>query len=274
MLSVTTEKKVYYTLRLAAGMCFIGHGAFGVITKSIWANYFAVFGIGHNLAYTLMPWLGALDIFMGLSILIYPTRAITTWLILWGFTTALLRPLSGEPFAELIERAGNYGAPLVLLLLSGIPRKKADWFAEIHPNKPSDTQSDKYIILCLRSVVFLLLLGHGWLNLIDKKALLDQYTSLGFSNPNEVGHVIGLFEIVTACAILIRPSRPFVLIALVWKITSELFYPKYELFEWIERGGSYCSLLALWLALSGKFYLRESVKTSNLVLQHLHFKKS
>lgn len=274
MLSVTTDKKVYYTLRLAAGMCFIGHGAFGVITKSIWANYFGVFGIGHHLAYTLMPWLGALDIFMGVSILIYPTRAITTWLILWGFTTALLRPLSGEPFAELIERAGNYGAPLVLLLLSGIPRKKADWFAEIHPNKPSDPHSDKYIILCLRSVVFLLLLGHGWLNLIDKKALLDQYTSLRFSNPNEVGHVIGLFEVVTACAILIRPSRPFVLIALVWKITSELFYPKYELFEWIERGGSYCSLLALWLALSGKFYLRESVKTSNLVLQHLHFKKS
>jgi hypothetical protein len=28
---------------------------------------------------------------------------------------------------------------------------------------------------------------------------------------------------------------------------SEIFYPQYTLFEWIERGGSYGSLLALWL---------------------------
>lgn len=274
MLSATTEKKIHYTLRLAAGMCFIGHGAFGIITKPIWADYFAVFGIGHDTAYNLMPWVGAMDIFMGISILIYPTRAIISWLILWGFTTALLRPLSGEPFAEFIERAGNYGAPLALLILSGMPGKKIGWFAQIDVNKSSGTIPFKHIILCLRIVAFLLLLGHGWLNLIDKKGLLDQYTSLGFSNPNEISHVIGLFEVVTAFAILIRPSRPFVLIALIWKITSEFFYPKYELFEWIERGGSYCSLLALWFALSGKTYLKESVKTSNLVLQHLHIKKS
>ena len=33
---------------------------------------------------------------------------------------------------------------------------------------------------------------------------------------------------------------------------SELFYPHYELIEWIERGGSYGVLLALWFALDLK----------------------
>jgi hypothetical protein len=33
----------------------------------------------------------------------------------------------------------------------------------------------------------------------------------------------------------------------LWKMATELFYPHWELFEWIERGGSFGSLLALWL---------------------------
>jgi len=102
--------KIYYALRFASAMCFIGHGAFGIITKQIWCNYFAVFGMGHDLAYQLMPILGVIDILIGISLLIYPTRAVLLWLVIWGVTTALLRPLSGEPFAETIERAGNYGA--------------------------------------------------------------------------------------------------------------------------------------------------------------------
>src|ERR1700709_751220 len=106
------DKKIHYTLRFASAMCFIGHGVFGIITKKIWLNYFAVFGIGTDLGYHLMPWLGTVDILIGLSLLFYPTRAFLLWLVIWGTITALLRPLSGEPFAEAIERAGNYGAPL------------------------------------------------------------------------------------------------------------------------------------------------------------------
>src|SRR5271156_5466966 len=113
------EEKVHYTLRLAVAMCFIGHGAFGIITKPIWCNYFAVFGVGKNTALVLMPWLGSFDILLGIIMLVYPMRAIPMWLVLWGLITASLRPLSGEPFAELIERAGNFGAPLTLLLLAG-----------------------------------------------------------------------------------------------------------------------------------------------------------
>jgi hypothetical protein len=53
-----TLTKIHYTLRVAVAMCFIGHGAFGIITKPVWCNYFALFGIGHDIAYRLMPLLG------------------------------------------------------------------------------------------------------------------------------------------------------------------------------------------------------------------------
>jgi hypothetical protein len=238
-------KDLHYTLRIASAMCFLGHGAFGIITKPIWCNYFAVFGIGHDLAYRLMPFVGTVDILLGLSLLFYPTRAVLAWLVGWGTVTALLRPLSGEPFGEFIERAGNFGAPLALLLLSGWKPFWSRVDAHPHPDKARFNR----VITCLRVVVFLLLLGHGWLNWIEKKGLLAQYAALGFSNPVNVAHTAGIFEMISAVALLIKPVRPLLLTLLIWKIGTELFYPHLELFEWIERAGSYGSLLALWLAL-------------------------
>jgi hypothetical protein len=184
-------------------MCFIGHGAFGIITKAIWCNYFGVFGIDHNAAYSLMPYVGLLDICLGLLIAFYPVRIVFAWLIIWGTFTAMLRPLSGEPFAEFIERAGNYGAPLALLLLTHSANNK--WLKTISTEK---IQFNELIIrrvtICLRIVVFLLFWGHGWLNLIEKKSLLDQYRSLGFSNPVGVAHIVGSLEILAAVSTLIN----------------------------------------------------------------------
>jgi uncharacterized membrane protein YphA (DoxX/SURF4 family) len=253
--------KMYHILRLAAAMCFIGHGAFGIITKPIWCNYFGVFGIGHDMAYRLMPAVGTVDIIMGLTLIFYPIRVVPAWLIIWGFATASLRPLSGEPFAEMIERAGNFGAPLALLLLSGaqgngpaagkLPgiRRPGGWWSRLDPYPQPDAKAFSRVVLCLRIVVFLLLLGHGWLNLLEKQALLRQYAGLGFSNPANAALIAGLFEILAALAILIRPVRPLLLALFLWKMGTELFYPHYELFEWIERGGSYGSLLTLYFAL-------------------------
>jgi hypothetical protein len=224
---------IHLTLRVASAMCFIGHGTFGIITKSIWCNYFAVFGIGPDLAYRLMPFLGSIDILLGLSVLLYPTRTVLSWLVIWGIVTGLLRPLSGEPFGEFIERAGNYGAPLALLLLSGPQR----WFSKLDAYPQPDKARFAKVVFCLRVVVFLLLLGHGWLNLMDKKGPLGQYAA------------VGIFEIVAAVALLVKPVRPLLMVLFVWKMATELFYPHWEAFEWVERGGSYGSLLALWLAL-------------------------
>lgn len=243
-------EKMYHTLRVASAMCFIGHGAFGIITKPIWCNYFAVFGIGHDLAYKLMPVVGTIDILLGLSLLFYPIRAVAGWLVCWGIMTASLRPLSGESFGELIERAGNFGAPLALLLLSAPATKgfKA-WWSKIDAHPQPDARHRSRVTWCLRIVVFLLLVGHGWLNLVEKKGLLQQYSSLGFSNPANIARLAGSFELLAALAVLIRPVRPLILAFLIWKMATELFYPHWELFEWIERGGSYGTLLALWLAL-------------------------
>jgi uncharacterized membrane protein YphA (DoxX/SURF4 family) len=245
-----SDKKIHYTLRFAAAMCFFGHGAFGIITKPVWLNYFAVFGIGHDMAYQLMPWIGVLDILMGISLLFYPTRAILLWLVIWGFITAVCRPLSGEHSAEVIERAGNYGTPLALLILSGSGGKKiSQWFACISPDTLTNEKTLAAATTCLRLVVFLLLAGHGWLNLVEKKGLLSQYISLGFSNPVQIAHIVGIFEIMAALSVLIKPVRPLLFFLLIWKMGTELFYPHWEAFEWIERGGSYGAILALWFIL-------------------------
>ncbi len=92
------------------------------------------------------------------------------WLVIWGFVTATLRPLSGEPFAELIERAGNFGAPLALLLLTGgVGKNIKDFFKPVIPPVQVDEKTFANIKVLLRAVVFSLLVGHGWLNLIVKK---------------------------------------------------------------------------------------------------------
>jgi uncharacterized membrane protein YphA (DoxX/SURF4 family) len=185
---------------------------------------------------------------MGISLLVYPTRAIAGWLVIWGIMTASLRPLSGEPFAEFIERAGNYGVPLTLLILCGINGK---WFRFLQPDAAADPKAIANVVTCLRITVFLLLTGHGWLNLMEKNGLISQYTSLGFANPGNIARIAGVFEIIAGLSVLIRPIRPILLVFLAWKMGTELFYPHWELFEWVERGGSYGAILALWFALPG-----------------------
>jgi hypothetical protein len=81
---------------------------------------------------------------------------------------------------------------------------------------------------------------------MGKKALIDQYTSVGFTNPSAVALWAGIFEIAMAASLLLRPLRPLLFVLIIWKMGTELFYPHYELFEWVERGGSYGVLLALW----------------------------
>lgn len=245
MLQTNHTQKIYYALRIASAICFIGHGSFGIITKEIWCNYFGVFGFNHSEAYAMMPYVGAIDICFGLMILFCPVRIAFGWLVLWGTITALLRPLSGEPFAEFIERAGNYGAPLALLLITYSKENK--WFSRVTLAQINfNEQNKKRLKICLQVVVALLFIGHGWLNLIEKKALLDQYKSLGFSNPSNIAHIIGSLEILAALSVLIKPIPSIIIILFAWKVVSELFYPHWELFEFIERGGSYGSILALW----------------------------
>jgi hypothetical protein len=264
-LGTLAEKQMYYVLRLASAMCFIGHGIFGILTKPVWCHYFAVFGIGPARAYQLMPVVGTIDLLMGLLLLVYPMRAVFAWLVIWGLFTAVLRPLSGEPFAECLERAGNYGAPFCLLLLTAGRRLTAESdLTGTHgltaggsrinrdPDRRRQTNRDadrrRQTNRALRIFGALLLIGHGWLNLLAKKGLMDQYQHLGFTNTIMVAKVIGIWEITGALLILIKPAPVLVLILLAWKMASELFYPQHGFLEWVERGGSYGVLLALYFS--------------------------
>jgi len=266
MNTLNSNQKIHYTLRIAAAMCFIGHGAFGIITKAIWCNYFAIFGIDKVHAYQWMPVLGTVDILLGSMLLFKPVRAVSVWLIIWGIVTAACRPISGESFAEFIERAGNYGAPLALLALAGGIKWNVKWlFSTINPEEPVSEKSLARAKLTLRLTVFLLLAGHGWLNLIQKPGLVNQYTALGFSNPVNISLLTGIFEIMAAIAILVKPARPLILAFFIWKMGSELFYPHFEIFEWVERGGSYGTLLALWLCVDPAY------KTENRFIKQKTF---
>ena len=106
--------------------------------------------------------------------------------------------------------------------------------------------------LVLRGIVLLLLVGHGILNLSYKQAIINQYNSLGFSDAYLIARYVGIVEIAGAALIFIAPLRPLVFFFFIWKMGTELFYPHWELFEWIERGGSYGCLLALWFTLTQK----------------------
>lgn len=129
---MNNTKLVQWVLRIAVAGEFIGHGAFaaglGVPQKLQWAGWIkTITGADAATAATLLTLVGVMDIVVALIILIYPVRAVLLWAAFWGFWTALVRPLVGEPFWDFVERWANWGAPLALLMLRGWPRGR-DWF--------------------------------------------------------------------------------------------------------------------------------------------------
>src|SRR6516164_8952115 len=100
---------LYWMLRIACAAEFIGHGAFGIITKADWVPYFGVVGIPPELAWKLMPLIGTVDITLGLVVgFVRPFRIVLLYMTIWGFWTATLRPLASEPIWEFIERVPNW----------------------------------------------------------------------------------------------------------------------------------------------------------------------
>jgi len=87
---------IHWILRIAVAGEFIGHGAFGILGKEAWLAYYDVFGISAATGRDLMPLTGALDIALGVLVLVYPVRAALLYMACWGLFTAALRPLAGE----------------------------------------------------------------------------------------------------------------------------------------------------------------------------------
>src|SRR5215207_2573902 len=86
----------YWLLRVGAALCFVGHGAFGFITKAAWLPYFGVIGIPDAWAWRIMPVVGAVDVLAAMAVLLAPRALPLAYMTLWAAWTALLRPLAGE----------------------------------------------------------------------------------------------------------------------------------------------------------------------------------
>lgn len=219
-----------WTLRIGAFLCFVGHGAFGVLTKEAWIPYFGVVGIGREAALRLMPLVGTLDIVVGCLMLVRPGIAVGAWMFAWALWTASLRPMAGEPVWEMLERAGNYGVPLAIVLVLSAPRPR------LTPAR------------VLTATVALLLVGHGALGIMAKPLLVTNWAALvGVGTARWVTPVIGWLEIALACAVVMRPRPGVLLPVLAWKLATESLFllAGASTLEFIERGGSYAAPLAL-----------------------------
>src|SRR5262249_48563523 len=132
--TLSRERQLHWILRLGVVGCFLGHGAYGLLTKEAWVPYFGVAGINRPWAYQLMPWIGGMDVSLGLIMAVVPLRIVLLHLTVWGLWTAALRPLAGEAVWECVERAGNYGVPLAFLIFAGVPCCLRGWCTPVWPS--------------------------------------------------------------------------------------------------------------------------------------------
>jgi len=123
------SKLFEWVLRISVAGEFIGHGVFAIQGKKDWISWFGKFGVSDpETAKSLLLLVGIMDVAVALIILVKPIRVALLWAVIWGFWTALLRPLVGMPVWDFIERWANWGAPLALLLYYGWPRGLKSWF--------------------------------------------------------------------------------------------------------------------------------------------------
>lgn len=253
ILGQTTEWKLHWLLRLGVFMEFVGHGACGVNTKAAWLPYFNIFAIPEGLAYKLMPLVGWMDISLGVLALLAPRRALLLYMAVWGCFTALLRPAAGQGGWEFIERAYNYGIPLLFLLLHGFGHDRKSWFESLKTAPALSPERAQTFLWMLRAIVALMLIGHGGFGaMMAKKNLLGFYQAAGlgsFGLPLETIRAgIGFFEIGLGVASLFATRPGFFAAICAWKIATESLYlvagAELACWEVVERGGSYVAPLA------------------------------
>lgn len=115
---MSKEKKMEWILRVAVAGEFLGHGALALGQKAQWLGWIEqVLKVEPASAIVILTIIGALDVALAALILIKPIRPIILWMAVWGFLTALLRPIVGESIWDFIERFANWGAPLALYYL-------------------------------------------------------------------------------------------------------------------------------------------------------------
>ena len=254
--SLSFEEKLFFWLRFGVLGCFVGHGSWGIITKTGWLPFFEVYFINAQTAFSFMPIIGVMDILVGILVFLFPNRPLLIWAAFWTLFTALLRPSAGMGMSEFFERAGNYGVPIAFLALYGMPRKKEDWFEILRPLSSVSAPSLRTFELILRLSLFSLLAGHGSLALFKMSPLIHTHLNyLGFDITLSQLQLFGLFEIGLGLLVLLWPRLTGLLIfILVWKLSTELIFPfagkPIDILETIERMGDYVIPVILMLVYS------------------------
>jgi len=124
-----SQKLVEWILRISVAGEFIGHGVFALQGKSAWIEWIQkLLGVNPESASQILFLIGALDVTLAILVLIKPLPIALLWMAIWGFWTALIRPVVGEPVWDFVERWANWGAPLALLFIIGWPRRWQEWF--------------------------------------------------------------------------------------------------------------------------------------------------
>lgn len=108
---------VAFILRIGITLTFTGHGLVAISGKQEWLGYLETIGFSEAIATYALVSIGVLDLLVAVSVLIKPNGYILLWAAIWGFATALIRPLSGESYLAFIERGANWAAPLALYFL-------------------------------------------------------------------------------------------------------------------------------------------------------------
>ncbi len=250
-----TDIYIHYILRVSAFLCFVGHGAFGFITKEGWVKFFTLVNIPRDVGFQMMPLIGGADVIVGLSVLLFPTRFALAYMVFWAFMTALLRPAVGMGFCEFFERAGNYGVPFALLFISSPTLLAPGWFKRVKPVR-LEGKLFKNLTSILQLTTASLLMGHGVIAFVHHKESLALHFSAAPVLPDlfNVGTLVvasGLFEILLGLLILFRPFLWATLLAFGWKVFTEALFPLSGDYFWefVERAGSYGAPLALSLIL-------------------------
>ena len=192
----TLQTQLHWTLRVTAALCFIGHGTWGLITKSGWLPFFASQGIEPEIAWKLQPLIGLFDIMMAVILLRKPNRTVLIWMFLWALWTAILRPLAGNlekvqvngewivqlatesmrvakmQTWEFWERAGNWGPPFMLLVMGGaFALSRKDLVETYQEPQIKDSTIDTIFFLC-KACLALLLIGHAGFGFAVEKQML------------------------------------------------------------------------------------------------------
>lgn len=114
-------KKIEWVLRLAVFGEFLGHGVLALQGKTAWIGWIGqLTGVSTQLATQLLFFIGLIDLLVAVTVLIKPLKPVLIWAAIWGFWTALLRPIVGEAIWDFIERWTNWGAPLALFFLLNV----------------------------------------------------------------------------------------------------------------------------------------------------------